>query len=114
MSISSGDWVVLEDRVSQWVGHRSSKAHRYIVVRERLGQVVLLARSTDLFSYSGLAHDAHFGACGVRDCKIDHDGRISPDPVPLIDVRHVEHARSCHEPSEDVIEWVLSHKGGRR
>ena len=114
MNFSYGDWIVLSDQVTNWGSRDSDKQHRFIVVTERLGQLVVLGRSTDRENYGGLRHAAHKGLCSEPTCKIDIEGRISDDPIRPIDLRHIGDGWSCHEPSEEVLEWVWGHKPRRQ
>ena len=109
MNFAYGDWIVLSDRLTNWGSRDSEKQHRFIVVAERLGQVVVLGRSTDRENYEGLAHSAHNGLCYESTCKIDVEGRISTDPIRPIDLRHVGDGWSCREPSDVVLDWVWDH-----
>lgn len=109
MEIRSGDWIVSPDSVTGWSSQNSVKNHRYLVISIRLGQLIVVARSSDRFSYEGLLHDRHDGCCGETTCKIDLDGRLSGDPVSPIDQRHAAGSRSCHEPDDGVIEWAWDH-----
>lgn len=110
MNFYFGDWLFLHDGLTGWGGQHSKKSHRYIVVTERLGQVIVLARSTDQYNYEGLLHPAHDGKCNMPVCEINRDGRISSDPVRPIDARWLNNAHSCHEPSDEVLNWVWDNK----
>lgn len=109
MNIKPGDWFVAHDSVTSWSRTQTDKEHRYLVLFERLGQLIVLARSSDRYSYSGRLHDKHDGVCNESTCKIDRDGRISSDPVSPIDLHRVANGRSCKEPDEATIEWAWDH-----
>lgn len=109
MDISPGDWFVAPDSVTKWSGSSADREHRYLVLFERLGQLIVLARSSDRHSYGGLMHDKHDRQCGETTCKLDRDGRISPDPVSPIDIFRVRNGRSCKEPDDSVVEWAWDH-----
>lgn len=108
-----GDWFVLADGKSNWVGHNSAKNRRFIVLFERLGQLIVFARSGDEYGYDGRGHPKHDGCCGVAECKIDVDGRISHDPVPPVDVFLARDMFSCHEPDEEILDWMWENRPRR-
>ena len=109
MEIGPGDWFLASDSVTKWTNSSGDRQHRYIVIFERLGQLIVLARSSDRQNYSGRKHDKHDGICMESTCKLDRDGRISSDPVSPIDIHRVKGGRSCKEPDDDVIEWIWDH-----
>lgn len=108
-----GDWFCLPQtvvRVDRNTPVPTDKEHRWIVAGSgTLGLTYpVVLRSTK--SWSGdRDHEAHNGRCGSAECRIDVWGRIGGrvENVPTREL--TEERRSCREPCDDVIEWVMTH-----
>jgi len=108
-----GDWFCLPQTVvcvDRYTSVPADKEHRWIVAGSgTLGLTYpVVLRSTQ--SWSGCRdHEAHDGRCGSAKCRIDVRGRIGGkvENAPTRDL--TEERRSCHEPSDEVIGWVMGH-----
>lgn len=81
------------------------KEHRWMVVGRgslHAGNIPVLLRSTSP-GYEGIPHEAHDGACGAPDCRIDLPGWISARRS-VKKAEFVPERKSCDEPSEEIIE----------
>ena len=108
-----GDWFCLPQTVvcvDRYTPVPADKKHRWIVAGSgTLGPTHLVVlRSTQ--SWSGCRdHEAHAGRCGSAKCRIDVWGRIGGEVENVLNRELTEERRSCREPCDDVIEWVMTH-----
>lgn len=102
-----GDWFLIPQAVYRVdPSYGDDIGHRYIVKSSWPGPTVtLLLRSTKKW-FEGRDHAAHGGSCGSSTCALDLCGRISLSKID-VDSGDLE-TKSCAEPDEDVVEWVMA------
>lgn len=110
-----GDWFVLPDDIAKFGHPKSTKHHRYFVIREYMGRVVAIPRSGSLAGYVGRAWPAHLGSCGYPSCKIDAQGRLVEERLPPLDIGLFnEQSFSCKESNDIFLEEIgEKHLGSR-
>lgn len=105
----SREWYLVENSVSGWDRQKPMGQHPFIVVRELLGQVVVLGRTGMYAAYDGYQQEAHDLCCGSKTCKIDKKGVIRGGVGSVVTVSDLGEF-SCSEPDDQCWDWVLDQK----
>jgi len=106
-----GEWFCLPQTAERVDRHaRGGKQHRWIVGGSgALGIEVPAALRTTQPAYGGRHQGPHDGHCDSEGCRIDQPGWVLAQEIrPVLRREFSADRRSCLEPDEAVIEFVMS------